>query len=84
VEKRIRYAHPVFDSLAIAAQARLPALQGRSHVWFCGAWTGFGFHEDGLKSGLLAADHILARPLPPGAGTPVQAGVDAPSLREAA
>ena len=37
---------------AIAAQARLPALQGRADTWFCGAWTGYGFHEDGLVSGL--------------------------------
>jgi predicted NAD/FAD-binding protein len=46
------YSHPVFDQVAIAAQARLPALQGRSQVWFCGAWTRYGFHEDGLSSGL--------------------------------
>jgi predicted NAD/FAD-binding protein len=46
------YSHPVFDLGAIAAQRRLPALQGRSHVWFCGAWTRYGFHEDGLASAL--------------------------------
>jgi predicted NAD/FAD-binding protein len=84
VVKRIRYAHPVFDSLAIAAQARLPGLQGRSHVWFCGAWTGYGFHEDGLKSGLLVADHILARHLQPEIGTSVEAEAGARPLREAA
>ena len=49
------YAHPVFDETAIAAQARLPMLQGRRGVWFAGAWTGFGFHEDGLRSGLAVA-----------------------------
>jgi predicted NAD/FAD-binding protein len=68
VLKRIRYAHPVFDDTAIAAQSRLSTLQGRSHVWFCGAWTGYGFHEDGLKSGLLVADHLLDRPWPPARG----------------
>ncbi|NML28457.1 NAD(P)/FAD-dependent oxidoreductase [Zoogloea dura] len=52
---RYDYAHPVFDQRAIAAQARLPALQGRKHSWFAGAWTGYGFHEDGLKSGLAVA-----------------------------
>jgi predicted NAD/FAD-binding protein len=45
------YAHPVFDAAAVAAQARLPELQGRGNTWFCGAWTRYGFHEDGLMSG---------------------------------
>ncbi len=54
------YAHPVFDAAAVAAQAHLPALQGRRHTWFAGAWTGYGFHEDGLKSGLAAAAGLLA------------------------
>jgi predicted NAD/FAD-binding protein len=49
------YAHPVFDARAVAAQARLPQLQGERHVWFAGAWTGYGFHEDGLKSGMRVA-----------------------------
>lgn len=53
------YAHPVFDTKAIAAQARLPAIQGAQNTWFAGAWTGYGFHEDGLKSGLAAADAIM-------------------------
>jgi predicted NAD/FAD-binding protein len=50
------YAHPVFDDGAIAAQRRLPAIQGQRRTWFCGAWTGYGFHEDGLASGLAVAD----------------------------
>ena len=49
------YAHPVFDLAAIRAQQALPALQGRHNTYFCGAWAGYGFHEDGLKSGLNAA-----------------------------
>lgn len=52
------YAHPVFDRAAIAAQRQLPGLQGRSNTWFAGAWTGYGFHEDGLKSGLAVAQAI--------------------------
>ena len=55
------YAHPVFDQAAIAAQARLPSLQGRGHLWFAGAWTGYGFHEDGLASGLAVADALRQR-----------------------
>jgi predicted NAD/FAD-binding protein len=49
------YEHPIFDDRAIAAQGRLGAVQGRGGVWFAGAWTGYGFHEDGLNSGLAAA-----------------------------
>jgi predicted NAD/FAD-binding protein len=52
------YSHPVFDGPAIAAQQRLSEIQGRDHVWFAGAWTGYGFHEDGLKSGLAVASAI--------------------------
>lgn len=54
------YEHPVFNMEAIAAQARVPELQGVLHTWFCGAWTGYGFHEDGLQSGYRAADSLLA------------------------
>jgi predicted NAD/FAD-binding protein len=53
------YSHPVFDSGAIVAQARLDNIQGRDNVWFAGAWTGYGFHEDGLKSGLKVAQSLL-------------------------
>jgi uncharacterized protein len=49
------YAHPVFDGAAIAAQKRLASFQGMQNTWFAGAWTGYGFHEDGLKSGLAVA-----------------------------
>ncbi|MFM7024986.1 MAG: NAD(P)/FAD-dependent oxidoreductase [Limnohabitans sp.] len=55
------YSHPVFDLAAIQAQKRVPQLQGEQHTWYCGAWTGYGFHEDGLKSGFAAADALLAR-----------------------
>ncbi len=54
------YSHPVFDEAAIAAQARLGALQGRSGTWFCGAWTRYGFHEDGLMSALGVVDALRA------------------------
>ena len=55
------YAHPVFDLPAIEAQQRLPLLQGQQHTWFAGAWAGYGFHEDGLKSGLNAGRALLQR-----------------------
>jgi predicted NAD/FAD-binding protein len=53
------YAHPVFDLAAIEAQKRLPLLQGQHHTWYAGAWTGYGFHEDGLKSGLQVGRALL-------------------------
>lgn len=52
------YAHPVFDQAAIAAQQALPALQGNHRSWYAGAWTGYGFHEDGLKSALQVAEAL--------------------------
>ena len=54
------YAHPVFDVAAIRAQGHVDALQGQQNTYFCGAWTGYGFHEDGLKSGIAVADHLHA------------------------
>ena len=53
------YAHPVFDAAAIRAQGELTHLQGQQNTYFCGAWTDFGFHEDGLKSGLQVARQLL-------------------------
>ncbi|MFZ6677504.1 NAD(P)/FAD-dependent oxidoreductase [Undibacterium sp. Tian12W] len=55
------YSHPVFDAMAINAQNQLANIQGRRNIWFAGAWTGYGFHEDGLKSGLRVAGSILSR-----------------------
>ena len=60
VHAEFDYAHPVFDQAAIAAQYKLPALQGRQHTWFCGAWTRYGFHEDGLMSGLAVCKGLRA------------------------
>jgi predicted NAD/FAD-binding protein len=55
------YQHPIFDAPAIAAQAQLPSIQGQNRTWFAGAWTGYGFHEDGLKSALrVVSDFGLA------------------------
>ncbi len=55
------YAHPIFDLAAIRAQALLPQLQGRERTWFCGAWAGHGFHEDGLAAGLQVAELLSRR-----------------------
>jgi len=55
------YAHPIFDARMIEAQKQLPQVQGQRRVWFAGAWTGYGFHEDGLKSGLAVAGALTAQ-----------------------
>ena len=55
-----RFEHPYYDEAAIQAQGRLGEVQGAARVRFAGAWTGWGFHEDGLKSGLEAAAALVA------------------------
>lgn len=55
VHAEFSYAHPIFDGPAIAAQGQLDRIQGVDRLWFCGAWGGYGFHEDGLRSGLRVA-----------------------------
>lgn len=52
------YEHPVFDAAAVRAQDELWGLQGRGGVWFCGAYFGAGFHEDGLQAGLAVAEQL--------------------------
>jgi predicted NAD/FAD-binding protein len=52
--------HPQYNAAAFAAQKRLGDIQGQRHTWFCGAWTGYGFHEDGLRSGLAVAEALGA------------------------
>lgn len=64
------YAHPVFDLAALKAQGDMPQLQGRQRTWFCGAWMGYGFHEDGLKAGLGVARHLLVEAARQGQGYP--------------
>ena len=58
------YTHPLFNAAAIRAQADLWSLQGRRDTWFCGAYFGSGFHEDGLQAGLAVAEQLggLQRP----------------------
>jgi len=52
------YDHPIFDAKAIAAQRRLWLMQGDRNTWFCGAYFGAGFHEDGLQAGLAVAEQL--------------------------
>jgi hypothetical protein len=52
------YEHPAFDHLALATQKRLWSLQGGRRTWYCGAYFGSGFHEDGLQAGLAVAEAL--------------------------
>ncbi|WP_312364294.1 FAD-dependent oxidoreductase [Ensifer sp.] len=52
------YKHPLFDQAALVAQRQLWRLQGHRNTWFCGAYFGSGFHEDGLQSGLAVAEEL--------------------------
>lgn len=53
--QKINYAHPLLDQAAYHAQTMLPAQQGKNNSYFCGAWTRYGFHEDGLLSAVNVA-----------------------------
>ncbi len=67
------YDHPAFDARTTEAQDELETIQGARRLWFCGAWTGRGFHEDGLVSGLAVAERFGVR-RPWAADAPVRAG----------
>jgi len=56
------FDHPQYDFGTIAAQAALPSIQGRGNAWYCGAWTGNGFHEDGLASAVRVAESLGVSP----------------------
>jgi uncharacterized protein len=52
------YRHPMFNDVTMEAQTQLWELQGKDRIWFCGAWFGAGFHEDGLQAGLAVAEQL--------------------------
>ncbi len=58
VLQAFEYSHPLLDSHALAAQRSIGHLQGQRDTWFAGAWLGYGFHEDGLKSAHAVATGI--------------------------
>jgi uncharacterized protein len=57
----ITYEHPIFDLSSTQAQTDLVKIQGTKNTWYAGAWTGYGFHEDGFRSGKLAAQALLLK-----------------------
>ena len=52
------FTHPIFDTATLQAQKKIWSLQGQRRTWFCGAWLGAGFHEDGLQAGLAVAEAL--------------------------
>jgi predicted NAD/FAD-binding protein len=56
----LSFDHPMYDMKAIAGQAALPSIQGADRFWFTGAWTRYGFHEDGMLSGVRVAEALGA------------------------
>ena len=60
VIKTIRYDHPIFLADSAVAKRALRGIQGRQRTWFAGAWTRYGFHEDGLMSGIAVAKALGA------------------------
>lgn len=55
---RYEYDHPQYDAAAFMAQKQLADIQGQNHTWFCGAWHGYGFHEDGLRSAIAVGEAL--------------------------
>jgi predicted NAD/FAD-binding protein len=60
IAAEFEYEHPVFTTAALQAQKQLHQIQGRDRTWFAGAWTGYGFHEDGMRSGVEVAQALGA------------------------
>ncbi|KAB1219321.1 Cyclopropane-fatty-acyl-phospholipid synthase [Morella rubra] len=54
-------AHPIPSVAATKASLELDLIQGKRGIWFCGAYQGYGFHEDGLKAGIAAAHSMLGK-----------------------
>jgi predicted NAD/FAD-binding protein len=54
--RRITYHHPVYSAAALSAQKRYADINGKRRTYFCGAYWGYGFHEDGVKSALAVGE----------------------------
>ncbi|CAK7203210.1 Cytochrome c oxidase assembly protein cox11, mitochondrial [Sporothrix eucalyptigena] len=64
VQGRYKYTHPLFTAAAVHAQQLLPCIQNKRGISYAGAWTKYGFHEDGFSSGLAVATQHLGAKLP--------------------
>jgi predicted NAD/FAD-binding protein len=63
VIRHLSYAHPVYNAGSMAAQQRWSEINGRNRSYFCGAYWGYGFHEDGVLSGMAVARSINGQPV---------------------
>ncbi len=59
--RRMQYHHPVYSHASVAAQARKTEIQGQRRTWFAGAYWGWGFHEDGMRSAVEVAEALGVR-----------------------
>ncbi|KAF2236686.1 FAD/NAD(P)-binding domain-containing protein [Viridothelium virens] len=64
IQGEYQYSHPLYTPEAVAAQGRLPEIQNTRGLLYCGAWTKYGFHEDGFTSGLEVATKYLGAQIP--------------------
>ncbi len=55
---KFEFSHPIYSIETVKAQPEIEKIQGNNNTWFCGAWNGFGFHEDGLRSGIKIAENF--------------------------
>jgi predicted NAD/FAD-binding protein len=58
VLRRMRYEHPLYTRDAIRAQGRWGEISGKNRTHFCGAYWFYGFHEDGVRSGIRVAEAL--------------------------
>ena len=56
--REVMYEHPILDENALKGQSKLENIQGQDNIWYAGAWTKYGFHEDGINSGLEIAKKL--------------------------
>ncbi|MGN6283081.1 NAD(P)/FAD-dependent oxidoreductase [Frateuria sp.] len=61
VLRRLSYAHPEYTHASVAAQRRKADIQGTDRLWYAGAYWGWGFHEDGMRSAVAVAEALGVR-----------------------
>jgi cyclopropane-fatty-acyl-phospholipid synthase len=81
VHRRLKLAHPIFGPESVSSQARVPQVQGKGGIYLAGAWCGYGFHEDGIKSAVEAVTRMGATiPWVPRTTSPKLSWVDSAAI----